>query len=129
MGKKKIEVMELIKNPYNRKITYLKRKKGLLKKAMELSILCGQNIFMVMYDNLKDKIVIYRTSNELSSSTIKEVFSQENINNAAVEFYTDEDYTRVKDTNDPRIGKKSNPTISEPDVKENKIKFDEKSEN
>ena len=50
MGKKKIEHMKLIENIYDRKLTYQKRKKGLIKKAMELSILCAQDIFMVMYD-------------------------------------------------------------------------------
>ena len=40
MGKKKIEKFEVIENNNARNITYRKRYKVLIKKAMELSILC-----------------------------------------------------------------------------------------
>ena len=41
MGKKKIETIELIQDVVQRNVTFCKRKKGLIKKAMEVSILCG----------------------------------------------------------------------------------------
>ena len=40
MGKKKIDVCGLIKNLNKRTVTYSKRKRGLLKKAIELSVMC-----------------------------------------------------------------------------------------
>ena len=50
MGKRKLERIELISNPNTRKVTFCKRKKGLLKKSMELSILCDLNMFILIYD-------------------------------------------------------------------------------
>jgi len=59
MGKKKIEVVKLIENQTSRNITFCKRKKGILKKAMELSILCGADVSLIFQDITKDKLVIY----------------------------------------------------------------------
>ena len=47
MGRNKIKI-ERIKSERNRNITYIKRKKGLIKKAMELSVLCDVNIFLCL---------------------------------------------------------------------------------
>lgn len=41
MGKRKILKFERIEDNNQRNITYIKRKKGLVKKAMELSMLCS----------------------------------------------------------------------------------------
>ena len=116
MGKKKIDEVKLIENINARKITYMKRKKGLVKKAMEISILCGQDIFMVMYDKLNNKIVIYRSSEELDTSQINQVFSPQNMTNSNVEYWTDTDYDQMKDMNNhhtPWSTKKRNRGISE----------------
>lgn len=53
MSRKKYEFIEMIKNNNDRNISYHKRIKGILKKAMELSVLCGQDVFLYVFDQRK----------------------------------------------------------------------------
>ncbi|XP_054778302.1 MADS-box transcription factor 23-like [Prosopis cineraria] len=50
MGKKKIAI-ERIDNLANRQVTFSKRRGGLLKKAKELSILCGGQVGLIIYSS------------------------------------------------------------------------------
>ena len=50
MGKKKLENYDKIENDNKRLITLSKRKKGILKKAMELSKLCDLKVILYVYD-------------------------------------------------------------------------------
>ena len=50
MAKKRIQKIQKIEDNKIRKITYCKRKKGLLKKSMELALLCDLKVFMYIFD-------------------------------------------------------------------------------
>lgn len=50
MGRKKIQIQQ-IKDDRNRHVTFNKRKSGLIKKAMELSILCNCQISLVIFNS------------------------------------------------------------------------------
>ena len=88
MGKRKYEKIEKITNVNNRHVTYIKRTKGLLKKAIELSILCDQEMFLYIYDKERKRVVHYNSNPELN---IMEIFNRQNER----DFYTDTEYVKV----------------------------------
>jgi hypothetical protein len=53
MTKQKREQYDLIMNKEKRNVAYCKRKKGVVKKAIELSKLCNLDILIVMFDKEK----------------------------------------------------------------------------
>jgi len=57
MGKRRVDQIKLINNLSHRKVTYCKRKKGLLKKSIELSILCDLKVFMYIYDKSQKRVI------------------------------------------------------------------------
>ena len=64
MGKKKIAIEQLT-NEKNKRLTLNKRKKGLIKKAMELSILCDADVFIQIANPKNPKDTTIFTSNDL----------------------------------------------------------------
>jgi hypothetical protein len=87
MGRNKIKI-EKIRNDSVRKVTSYKRTKGLLKKSMELSILCGTRVVLGVYDP-NDKLTFYSSDgNTLSlfqnlmknKNVEKEVISDADVN-------------------------------------------------
>ena len=63
MGRKKIKI-ERIADERNRQVTFTKRKNGLMKKAMELSVLCDCDIALVIY-NSHDKLYQYSSASDI----------------------------------------------------------------
>eukprot|EP00826_Nyctotherus_ovalis_P032215 TRINITY_DN2599_c0_g2_i1.p1 TRINITY_DN2599_c0_g2~~TRINITY_DN2599_c0_g2_i1.p1 ORF type:complete len:234 (+),score=33.40 TRINITY_DN2599_c0_g2_i1:107-808(+) len=58
MGRKKISISR-INNDRLRTITFTKRRRGLIKKAMELSLLCGSSIVMCIEDEATGQTLTY----------------------------------------------------------------------
>ncbi len=90
-GKQKIKIKK-IENKKRSQITYYKRKKGLIKKAMELSLLCDVNFFLVIVDK-KDRLSITSSKNSVEDFIKKYIVD---INNIKVkETFTLQDYNKI----------------------------------
>ncbi|KAJ0713178.1 putative transcription factor MADS-type1 family [Helianthus debilis subsp. tardiflorus] len=50
MGRGKVE-LKRIENPTNRQVTFSKRRDGLFKKAIELSILCEAEVALLVFSS------------------------------------------------------------------------------
>ena len=69
MGRNKIKI-EKIKNDRNRLITFIKRKRGLIKKAMELVLLCDADVFVAVVSHENPQLSIF--SNDPNPETFTE---------------------------------------------------------
>ena len=88
MGKRRLDQIQLIPNLSHRKVTYCKRKKGLLKKSIELSVLCDLKVFCFIYDESQQRVIHFASDPSLN---IMDIFNKENQR----EYYTNSDYGRV----------------------------------
>ena len=70
MGRKKIKI-ERIKIERNRNITFLKRKKGLIKKAMELSLLCDAEILVAVASKDNEQLSIFCSDESIDNFSFK----------------------------------------------------------
>ncbi|EXB28439.1 Floral homeotic protein PMADS 2 [Morus notabilis] len=74
MGRGKIEIKR-IENSNNRSVTYSKRKKGIIKKAQEISILCDAKVSLIIYGP-NGKIVDFCSPETTSLSFIAEEYQR-----------------------------------------------------
>lgn len=88
MGRNKIKIGR-IENDRIRQVTLYKRRKGLLKKSMELSLLCDVDVLLFVYDK-NEKMLIY-SSDVVTSGTVFQNYTnnkviKENFSNSQVTY-------------------------------------------
>ena len=76
MGRNKIKI-EKIKNDRIRQVTFYKWKKGLLKKAMELSLLCESKVFLCIVDK-NDRMMIFSSESDIAA--FKQKYLDDHVN-------------------------------------------------
>lgn len=96
MGRKKLTHIDLIKDKNQRNVAFCKRKRGLIKKAMELSKLCDQRIFLAIFDYEKQKLVQYNSSSQFSAKVASSLASSHNSQKFKYERYTNQDYDKFE---------------------------------
>ena len=77
MGRKRVNVFKEIEDETFKRITYSKRKKGIIKKAFEISLLCGQDVMLTIYNKSNNKLVLYQSTPEFNPSKVNELLAQE----------------------------------------------------
>ena len=95
MGKKKLASISRIADKNSRNVTYCKRKRGLIKKAIELSKLCEQYVYMVIFDKEKQRLVEYTSTpdfnskivSKLTSPQLRKYLKYENYNNGQYSYF------------------------------------------
>ena len=65
IAKRRYEKIEKISNNNSKIISYNKRIKVLIKKGIELSVLCDQDIFIYVYDKEKKRMLHFASDPEL----------------------------------------------------------------
>ena len=69
MGKKrgirKAIGLQKIEDYESQRVSLVKRRKGIVKKCIELNIMCQQDVFLVIFDRQKQKLLEYRSDPDM----------------------------------------------------------------
>jgi hypothetical protein len=108
MGKKKLESITKIQDKNSRNVTYCKRKRGLIKKAMELSKLCDQQIYMAVFDKEKQRLVEYRSTPDFTCKLVHHLSKEKYKQYVRLERYDNTHYPsfekNITDTKETKDG-------------------------
>jgi hypothetical protein len=69
---------KLIQNPTKRRVTSSKRKRGLIKKAIELSEMCGLDIFLVVFNKEKQTFSALNTDEDFDMDVVSHILDDVN---------------------------------------------------
>ena len=95
MGRNKIKI-EKIKNDRNRLVTFIKRKRGLIKKAMELALLCDADVFVAVVSHENPQLSIF--TNDPKPETFTDKYLKSPIE--PIEFCCINDYSTLFNQNE-----------------------------
>ena len=84
----------LIKDTVKRKVTLSKRKRGLFKKAIELSSLCGVEVFLVVFDTQNQKLFELNSQPDFGVKVVDHLLDKVNKQQFINNFYTNDDYLK-----------------------------------
>ena len=70
MGKDKTDITRIADDKM-RYVTFEKRKRGFLKKAIELSLMCDKQMLIFIYDNVSNKLVHYQSHSDFTLGSVE----------------------------------------------------------
>lgn len=75
MGKKKLPI-ERIEHKRRRTVVKNKRRNGIIKKAVELSMLCSQRIYIAIYDPEYERMIQYMSDDKFTANEVLSKINQ-----------------------------------------------------
>ena len=81
-----------IKDKLRKKVTFSKRKRCLIKKAIELSIMCDVDIFMVILDSEKQNLFELNSAHDFDVRVINYMLNKVNKHQFKSRKFTNMDY-------------------------------------
>ena len=121
---RKTSELKQIEHETNRYVTFCKRKRGLLKKAIELSKLCDQHIYIAIFDENKQRLVEMQSSDLFTAPKVYQLTKPKFQSKINHERYTNDDYETFR--KEPSINT-SEFSTSKRIKKENSVDMSEKS--
>ena len=64
-GIRKAIGLQKIEDYESQRVSLVKRRKGIVKKCIELNIICQQDVFLVIFDRQKQKLLEYRSDPDM----------------------------------------------------------------
>jgi hypothetical protein len=92
MAKTKVELKGLIENINSRRIAYSKRKRALVKKAIELSVMCDTNISITIFDKTRQKLAHYSSSFDFNPKVASQLLDPNILPQLTYNIYSNSDY-------------------------------------
>lgn len=80
------------RRPYDQVVTLNKRKRGIIRKAIELCKLCDQDIYIAVFDQDKNTLVQYKSSQVVNPEVLASLQNDAKITH---EKYDNEDYEEL----------------------------------
>ena len=113
MGRNKVDVCQLVQNSDRRTITYSKRKRGLIKKAIELSTMCDQYVSLTLFDKKKSKIVQYCSSYDFNPKLVTSLLDNSVLPQLTYQLFNNNDYAKF---NSNKKSKQKNSNNNQVDI-------------
>ena len=64
-GIRKAIGLQRIEDYESQRVSLVKRRKGIVKKCIELNIMCQQDVYLVIFDRQKQKLLEYRSDHDM----------------------------------------------------------------
>lgn len=97
MAQRKLGGLKYIDDERKRNVAYCKRRHGLIKKVLELGVMCNQNIYVGIFDAVQQKLVEISTNpGQFTGHTVYALKQKKFSQNLIIEQFSLDDYENLE---------------------------------